>query len=37
VGASVIVVAEVLDAVFGEPADPMVYLDRAFRTLAPVV
>lgn len=36
VGASVIVVAEVLDAVFGETADPMVYLDRAFRTLAPV-
>jgi len=36
VGASVVVVAEVLDAVFGDSADPMVYLDRAFRTLAPV-
>ncbi|GAB2551827.1 flavin reductase family protein [Leucobacter ruminantium] len=34
VGSSVIVVAEVLGAEFGEAAEPMVYLDRAFRSLA---
>lgn len=33
VGSSVIVVAEVLGAEFGEAADPMVYHDRAFRGL----
>ena len=34
VGASVLVVAEVLDAQFGDAADPMVYHDRTFRQLA---
>lgn len=34
VGSSVVVVAEVLDAIFGESADPMVYLDREFHGLA---
>lgn len=34
VGASVIVVAEVLDARFGDAHAPMVYHDREFRTLA---
>ncbi|WP_449282889.1 flavin reductase family protein [Leucobacter sp.] len=34
VGASVIVVAEVLDARFGDAHEPMVYHDREFRTLA---
>ena len=33
VGSSVVVVAEVLDAVFGESHDPMVYHDRTFRRL----
>jgi len=33
VGASVIVVAEVLEALFGEEAAPMVYFDREFRLL----
>lgn len=33
VGASVVVVAEVLDAVFGEDAAPLVYVDREFHTL----
>lgn len=33
VGSSVIVVAEVLDAVFGESASPLVYVDRSFHTL----
>lgn len=35
VGSSVVVVAEVLGAVFGETADPMVYVDRKFHTLSP--
>ena len=34
VGSSVIVVAEVVGAVFGEPARPMVYHDREFHVLA---
>lgn len=33
VGSSVIVVAEVLDAVFGESAAPLVYVDRKFHTI----
>lgn len=33
VGSSVVVVAEVLDALFGEEATPMVYADRAFHAL----
>ena len=33
VGSSVIVVAEVLDAVFGDSAAPLVYVDRKFHTL----
>ena len=33
VGPSVVVVAEVLDAHFGETADPMIYIDRAFHML----
>lgn len=33
VGSSVIVVAEVLGAEFGESAEPMVYHDRAFKKL----
>lgn len=34
VGASVVVIAEVLDARFGRPHEPMVYHEREFRTLA---
>ncbi|UOQ58645.1 flavin reductase family protein [Leucobacter allii] len=34
VGSSVIVVAEVLEAAFGDAAEPMVYLNREFRGLA---
>lgn len=33
VGASSAVIAEVLDVVAGESAEPLVYMDRAFRTL----
>ncbi|MBP1325166.1 flavin reductase (DIM6/NTAB) family NADH-FMN oxidoreductase RutF [Leucobacter exalbidus] len=33
VGSSVVVVAEVIDAVFQEPAAPLVYVDRKFHTL----
>jgi flavin reductase (DIM6/NTAB) family NADH-FMN oxidoreductase RutF len=36
VGSSVVVVSEVLGAVFGDAADPMVYHDRRFHTLPPV-
>ena len=35
VGSSVVVVAEVLGAVFGDVADPMVYVNRRFHTLPP--
>lgn len=35
VGSSVVVVAEVLGAVFGDSAAPMVYVDRRFHTLPP--
>lgn len=34
VGSSVVVIAEVLDALFGDEAEPMVYLDREFHSLA---
>lgn len=34
VGSSVIVVAEVLDAMFGDSANPLVYVDRAFHELS---
>ncbi|WP_336659467.1 flavin reductase family protein [Leucobacter sp. USHLN153] len=33
VGPSVVVIAEVIEAVFGESADPMVYVNREFHTL----
>ena len=33
VGPSVVVIAEVLDARFGESGDPMIYIDRAFHDL----
>ncbi|RZT60580.1 flavin reductase (DIM6/NTAB) family NADH-FMN oxidoreductase RutF [Leucobacter luti] len=37
VGSSVIVVAEVLGAVFGEAAEPMVHVERKFRELGDVI
>lgn len=37
VGSSVIVVAEILGAVFGEDAEPMVHIDRKFRGLGDAV
>lgn len=37
VGSSVIVVAEILGAVFGEVSDPMVHIDRKFHALSDVI